>query len=105
MNSIKPSRKRRGLAEIQLLITEFKSSGLSKAEFAASLGVHPLSFDRWLRITHSTEPARFIASQNSPAFVPVHRTPSAAASSADWPEIIAPSGWDFDCLQVWPPQH
>ncbi|MSU33253.1 MAG: hypothetical protein EXS25_11500, partial [Pedosphaera sp.] len=25
MNSIKPSRKRRGLAEIQLLITEFKA--------------------------------------------------------------------------------
>ncbi|MSU31690.1 MAG: hypothetical protein EXS25_03315 [Pedosphaera sp.] len=46
MNSIEPSRKRRGLAEIQLLITEFKSSGLSKTEFAASLGVHPFSIDR-----------------------------------------------------------
>ncbi|MSU32889.1 MAG: hypothetical protein EXS25_09590 [Pedosphaera sp.] len=99
MHSIEPSRKRRGLAEIQLLITEFKSSGLSKTEFAARLGVHPLSIDRWLRITHPTQPtqpqqpARFIASQNSPAFVLLHRTPSASASSADGPEIVAPSGW------------
>ncbi|MSU32630.1 MAG: hypothetical protein EXS25_08245 [Pedosphaera sp.] len=99
MNSIEPSRKRLGLAEIQLPITEFKSSGLSKTEFAASLGVHPLSIDRWLRITHPIQPtqpqqpARFIASQNSPAFVPVHRTPSASASSADGSEIVAPSGW------------
>ncbi len=38
-----PSRKRRGLTEIQLRIAEFKSSGLSKAEFAARLNVHPLS--------------------------------------------------------------
>ncbi|MSU33249.1 MAG: hypothetical protein EXS25_11480, partial [Pedosphaera sp.] len=58
MNSIEPSRKRRGLAEIQLLITEFKSSGLSKTEFAASLGVHPLSIDRWLRITQQTQPTQ-----------------------------------------------
>ncbi|MSU32454.1 MAG: hypothetical protein EXS25_07325, partial [Pedosphaera sp.] len=99
MNSIKPSRKRRGLAEIQLLITGFKSSGLSKTEFAASLGVHPLSIDRWLRITQQTQqtqlpqPTHSIASQNSPAFVPVHRTPSASASSVDLPEIVAPSGW------------
>ena len=36
-----PSRKRRGLAEIQLRIAEFKSSGLTKTEFATRLGVHP----------------------------------------------------------------
>ncbi len=46
-----PSRKRRGLAAIQLRIAEFISSGLSKAEFAARLGVHPLLIDRWLRIS------------------------------------------------------
>jgi hypothetical protein len=33
-----PTRKRRGLAEIQLRIAEFESSGLSKTEFAARLG-------------------------------------------------------------------
>ena len=94
-----PSRKRRGLAEIQLRIAEFKSSGLSKAEFAARLGVHPLSMERWLRITQQTQPtqppqpAQSIAFQNSPAFVPVICTPSASASSADWPESVAPSGW------------
>ena len=36
-----PSRKRRGLAEIQLRIAEFKSSGLTKTEFAGRLGGHP----------------------------------------------------------------
>ena len=46
-----PSRKRRGLAAIQLWIAEFISSGLLKAEFAARLGVHPLLIDRWLRIS------------------------------------------------------
>ena len=69
-----PSRKRRGLAEIQLRIAEFKSSGPSKTAFPARVGVHPLSMDRWLRITHPTpapQPPHFIASQNSPAFVPV----------------------------------
>ena len=35
------SRKRRGLAEIQRRIAEFKSSGLTKTEFATRLGVHP----------------------------------------------------------------
>ncbi|MSU32795.1 MAG: hypothetical protein EXS25_09100 [Pedosphaera sp.] len=56
MNSSEPSRKRLGVAEIQLLITEFKSSGLSKTEFAARLGVHPFSIDRWLWITHPRQP-------------------------------------------------
>ncbi len=56
MNSMVPSRKRRGLAEIQVRIAEFKRSGLSKAEFASSLGVHPLSMDRGLRITQPTQP-------------------------------------------------
>ena len=96
MNSLAPSRKRRGLAEIQLRIAEFKSSGLSKTEFAAKLAVHPLSMDRWLRITHSTQspqPTQSIASQNSRAFVPVLCTPSASASSADGPERVATSGW------------
>ena len=80
------SRKRRGLAEIQLRIAEFKRSGLSKPEFAARVGVHPLSMDRWLRITQpsqSPQPTHFIASKNSPAFVPVLCTLPASASSAD----------------------
>ena len=96
MNTMVLSRKRRGLAEIQLRIAEFKRSGLSKAESPARLGVHPLSMDRWLRITQPTQspqPTHFIASQNSPAFVPVLRTPSASASSADGPESVALSGW------------
>ncbi len=84
-----PSRKRLGLAEIQLRIDEFKRSGLSKAEFAARLGVHPLSMDRRLRITH---PTHSIASQNSPAFVPVLCMLPASVSSADGPESVAPSG-------------
>ena len=99
MNSRVPSRRRRGLAEIQLRIAKFKSSGLSKTEFAARLGVHSLSMDRWLRITHPTQspqplqPTHSIASQNTPAFVPVLCTPSASASSTDGPESVAPSGW------------
>ncbi len=108
MDSTVPSRKRLGLAEIKLRIAEFKDSGLSKAKFAARLGVHPLSMDRWLRITHPTQSPQSThssASQNSPAFVPLLCTPSASASSADWPEIVAPSGWAFDCPQVWIPQH
>ena len=63
MNSMVPSRKHRGLAEIQL------------------------------RIAQSPQPTHSIASQNSPAFVPVLCTPSASASSADEPEIVALSGW------------
>ena len=101
------SRKCRGLAEIQLRIAEFKSSELSKTEVAARFGVHPLSMGRWLRITHSTQspqPTHFIASQNSPSFVPVLCTLSASASSADEPESVAPSGWPFGCPQVWIPQ-
>ncbi len=35
MNSVVSSRERRVLAEIQALLAEFKSSGLSKAEFGA----------------------------------------------------------------------
>ena len=85
-----PSWKRRGLAEIQLRIAEFKSSRLSKAEFSVRLGVHPLLIDRWRRINH---PTHFITSQNSPTFVPVLCTPSASVSSADWPEGVAPPIW------------
>ena len=90
-----PSRNRRGLAEIQLRMTEFNNSGFSKAEIAARLGFDPLSMDRGLRITHPTQlpqSTQSIASQNSPAFVPVLCTPSASASSADGPESVAPSG-------------
>ena len=87
-----PSRNRRGLAEIQLRITEFNNSGFSKAE---RLDFDPLSMDRGLRFTHPTQlpqSTQSIASQNSPAFVPVLCTPSASASSADGPESVAPSG-------------
>ena len=48
MNSIEPSRRRRGLAEIQLLIAEFKSPGLSKAKFAARLAGVMLKGSWWL---------------------------------------------------------
>ena len=90
------SKKRCGLAEIQLRIAEFKNSGLSKTEFAGRLGVHRLSMGRWLRITHPTQspqPTQSIASQNSPAFVPVLCMPSASASSADGPESVTRCGW------------
>ncbi len=63
MNSMVPSRRRRGLVEIQLWIAEFKSSGLSKTEFAERLGFHPLSMDRWLRIIHPTQLWRVSATQ------------------------------------------
>ncbi len=96
MNAMGPSRKRRSLTEIQLRIAEFKSSEPSRTEFAARLGVHPLSTDRRLRITHPTQspqPTQSIASQNSPAFVPALCMPSASASSADGLENVAPSDW------------
>jgi hypothetical protein len=50
------SRKRRGLARIEVLIAQFNTSELSKAEFPGRVGVNPLSIDRWLRITHPTHP-------------------------------------------------
>ncbi len=58
-----PSRRRRGLVEIQLRIAEFKSTALSKTEFAARLSFHPLSMDRWLRIIHPTQLRRVSATQ------------------------------------------
>ena len=70
-----PSRKRRGLAEIQLRIAEFKSSGLSKAEFAARLGVHPLSMDRWQVLRYAGRGCSQFAAIG-PSFVDLSPPPS-----------------------------
>ena len=93
MRSIASDRgrhRRRTPAEIEVLVREFRESGLSQAAFARRVGVHPVSVHRWKRSVPESAPSA------SPRFVAVrmraestHPTPH----SADWPEIVAPNGW------------
>ena len=90
-------RRRRGQSEINVLVREFSESGLSQKEFALKVGVHPLTVARWVescagkRLTDglaSTSPASpFVAVQlQSGRLLP-------NTADLDWPEVVAPSGW------------
>ncbi len=98
-------RRRRNQSEIDQLVQEFRSSGLSQHEFAQKIGVHPLTVDRWIRTTsvdinhppvgspsRAVAPAstQFVAVELRPSFPP---RPPAVAAPCDWPEIVAPNGW------------
>ena len=81
-------RRRRSRAEIEVLVREFRESGLSQAAFARQVGVHPLAVHRWTRSLRESPP--------SPRFVPVRIRPvstSPTRHAPEWPEIVAPSGW------------
>ena len=98
-------RRRRNQSEIDQLVREFRSSGLSQHEFAQKIGVHPLTVVRWIRTTsvdinhppvgspsREVAPAstQFVAGELRPRLSP---RPPAVAAPCDWPEIVAPNGW------------
>ena len=98
-------RRRRKQSEIDQLVREFRSSGLSQHEFAQKIGVHPLTEVRWIwttsvDINHPPvgSPSREVAPAST-QFVAVELRPSlsprppAVAAPSDWPEIVAPNGW------------
>ena len=99
-------RRRRNQSEIDQLVREFRSSGLSQHEFAQKIGVHPLTVVRWIRTTSVDinhppvgSPSREVAPTSPPQFVAVELRPNlpprppAVAAPCDWPEIVAPNGW------------
>jgi transposase-like protein len=99
-------RRWRNQSEIDQLVREFRSSGLSQHELAQKIGVHPLTVVRWIRTTSVDinhppvgSPSREVAPTSPPQFVAVELRPSlpprppAVAAPCDWPEIVAPNGW------------
>jgi len=99
-------RRRRNQSEIDQLVREFRSSGLSQHEFAEKIGVHPLTVVRWIRTTSVDinhppvgSPSRAVAPTSLPQFVAVEVRPSllprppAVAAPCESPEIVAPNGW------------
>jgi hypothetical protein len=99
-------RRRRNQSEIDQLVREFRSSGLSQHEFAQKIGVHLLIVVRWIRTTSVDinhppvgHPSREVAPTSPTQFVAVGLRPSlpprppAVAAPCDWPEIVAPNGW------------
>ena len=83
-------RRRRTPAEIEVLVREFRESGLTQAAFAREVGVHPLLVYRWIRSVLESPPSF------TPRFVSVRIRPGANDPTPhvlEWPEIVAPSGW------------
>jgi len=83
-------RRRRSQSEVQDLARQFHQSGLSTKDFAASMGVHPMSVRRWIRLSSSQ------ASTPDPKarFIPVQlRQPNVASPQNPDIEIINPAGW------------
>jgi transposase-like protein len=106
MHDDQSPRRRRKQSEIDQLVQEFRSSGLSQHEFAQKIGVHPLTVVRWIRTTSVAinqppvgSPSREVAPASPTQFVAVEVRPSlsprppAVAAPCDWPEIVAPNGW------------
>ncbi len=86
-----PGRRRRNRAEIEVLVREFRESGLTQSAFARKVGVQPPAVSRWVRLASMARPP-----SSSPRFVPVRIRPGATdptPRSSEWPEIVAPSGW------------
>ena len=83
-------RRYRSRSEVQDLVRQFHQSGLSAKDFAARMGVHPMSVRRWIRIWAS----QASVPDSKPRFIPVQlRQPDVASPHASSVEIINPSGW------------
>ena len=83
-------RRRRSRSEVQDLVRQFHQSGLSAEDFAARMGVHPMSVLRQIRISSS----QASTPDAKPRFIPVQlRPPDVASPHASSAEIINPSGW------------
>ena len=83
-------RRYRSRSEVLDLVRQFHPSGLSTKDFAASMGVHPLSVRRWIRITSS----QASTPKPKPRFIPVQlRQPDGASPQNPAVEIINPAGW------------
>ena len=83
-------RRRRSRSEVQDLVRQFHQSGLSAKDFAARMGVHPMSVRRWIRISAS----QASTPDAKPRFIPVQlRQPDVASSQDPGVEIINPAGW------------
>ncbi|MFM8419507.1 MAG: IS66 family insertion sequence element accessory protein TnpA [Verrucomicrobiota bacterium] len=85
------SRQRyRSRSEVQDLVRQFHQSGLSAKDFAARMGVYPMSVRLWIRISAS----QAFVPDSKPRFIPVQlRPPDVASSQGPAVEIINPSGW------------
>ncbi|NDD64816.1 MAG: XRE family transcriptional regulator [Acidobacteria bacterium] len=86
-----PRRRRRNRAEIEVLVREFRESGLTQAGFARKVGVQPPAVSRWVRLASMARPP-----STSPRFIPVRIRSASSLSTPhapEWPEIVAPSGW------------
>ena len=72
-------------SEVQDLVHQFHPSGLSITDFAAYIGVHPMSVRRWIRIS-STQAS---GPDSKPRFIPVQlRQPDVAWSQDPAAEIF-----------------
>ena len=92
MNVPSPDSRRRyrSRSKVQDLVRQFHQSGLSAKDFAARMGVHPMSVRRWIRISSS----QASTPDANPRFIPVQlRPPDVASPHASSAEIINPSGW------------
>ena len=83
-------RRYRSRSEVQDLVRQFHQSGLSAKDFAARMGVHPMSVRRWIRISSS----QASVPDSESRFIPVQlRQPDVASPHASSVEIINPAGW------------
>ena len=83
-------RRRRSRSEVQDFVHQFHQSGLAAKDFAARMGVHPMSVRRWIRISAS----QASTPDAKPRFIPVQlRQPDIASSQGPAAEIINPTGW------------
>ena len=92
MNVPSPDSRRRyrSRSEVQDLVRQFHQSGLSAEDFAARMGVHPMSVRRWLRLSSS----QASTPDAKPRFIPVQlRPPDPALPHGSSAEIINPAGW------------
>jgi len=64
-------RRYRSRSEVQDLVRQFHQSGLSTSDFAARMGVHPMSVRRWIRISSS----QASTPDSKPRFIPVQLRP------------------------------
>jgi hypothetical protein len=83
-------RRRRSKSEINHLVREFQQSGLSIADFARKVGVHPVTVRGWVRgvsmgPSGDASAARFVPVRLHYATEPPTNGPSG--------EFVSPTGW------------
>jgi hypothetical protein len=72
MSEVGVKRRRRSLAEVQVLVAEFESSGLARASFCQQRGLAVGTLDKYRQRVHGGRQSK------GRVFVPVEVVPSAA---------------------------